>query len=115
MPQKIDEVSQILNNTHPYFIDENGKSHINYIHTSEDDARTSSVGSPNNQSYLELNVYLHNSIGDLRATAHEISHALSSHHQHRIELSRLGNASPESHKHTHRIFEQDCIGEIETI
>lgn len=113
MPQKADEVTQILNKTHPYFIDEDGQSHINFIPSSKEDNRSSNVGCAKNKSCLELNVYLKNTIGDLRGTAHEISHALSAHHQHRVDMLRANDSMPKF-RDTRTKFEKDCIGEIES-
>lgn len=114
MPQKREEVEQILNKTHPYFIDEKGKSHINFIHAKKGDEHSSNVGHHEKHSFLEFNVYIHNSLDDLRTTAHEISHALSSHHQHKIKMLRANEPKQEHDKNTQKRFEKDCVGEIES-
>ena len=114
MPQKADQVKQILNKTHPCFIDSEGGPHVNFIFVKRGDPRSSSVGHSSKQSFLEFNVYIHNSLDDLRATAHELSHALSSHHQHLIKMLRLNASTDEIEKLTRKSFAKDCVGEIES-
>ncbi len=114
MPQKAEEVKQILNKTHPFFIDSQGGTHINFIQVQQGDAHSSSVGHSGRKSFLEFNVYIHNTLDDLRTTAHELSHALSSHHQHLIEMLRANAATKEIDNYTAKRFEKDCIGEIES-
>lgn len=114
MPQKVEQVKQILDKTHPYFIDRDGGSHVCFIPVKQGDSRSSNVGHSGRKSFLEFNVYIHNSLDDLRTTAHELSHALSSHHQHIIEMLRSNAPMSEVDKFTHKGFESDCIGEIES-
>lgn len=114
MPQKADQVKQILNKTHPYFIDRDGGTHVNFIPAKAGDSHSSNVGHSGRRSFLEFNVYMHNSLEDLRTTAHELSHALSSHHQHLIEMLRSGASMEEIDKFTHKGFENDCVGEVES-
>lgn len=114
MPQKANQVKQILNKTHPYFIDRDGGTHVNFIPVKPGDSRSSNVGHSGRRPFLELNVYMHNSLDDLRTTAHELSHALSSHHQHTIEMLRSNAPSEEIDKFSRTSFETDCIGEIES-
>ncbi len=114
MPQKAEQVKSILNRTHSYFIDGNGVSHVNFISVKKEDNHSSNVGHCGKNSFLEFNVYIHNAIDDLRTTAHELSHALSSHHQHLIKLIRSNASMEEIEKYTQKRFEKDCIGEIES-
>ena len=114
MPQKAEEVRQIFNRTHPYFIDQDGITHINFIHTQQGDPHSSNVGHSGRCSFLEFNVYIHNSLDDLRTTAHELTHALSSHHQHVIETLRSNVPMREIDNYAHKNFEKDCVGEIES-
>ncbi len=114
MPQKADQVKQILNKTHPYFIDRDGGTHVNFIPVKQGDSHSSNVGHSGRRSFLEFNVYIHNSLDDLRTTAHELSHALSSHHQHLIVMLRSNAPREEIDKFTHKSFERDCVGEIES-
>ena len=114
MPQKAEEVRQIFNRTHPYFIDQDGITHINFIHTQQGDPHSSNVGHSGRCSFLEFNVYIHNSLDDLRTTAHELTHALSSHHQHVIETLRSNVPMREIDNYAHINFEKDCVGEIES-
>ncbi len=112
-PSKSAEVAQILDGTHPYFIDEKGKSHINFLPAER--GKSSSVGHSNRNSYLEFNVYKNNSISDLIATVHEISHALSGHHKRIVESIRKGGSQKELDALTKdKGFARDCIGEIES-
>lgn len=112
LPQKADEVKQILNKTHSFFIDREGKTHIRFEKVLSDDKRSSSVGHSGRNTYLEFKVFLHNNLSDLRITAHEIAHALSSHNQQIVKLIRSNSSREELDKIT-RSFEKDCIGEIE--
>lgn len=114
MPKKVEEVRQILDRTNPYFIDRDGGCHINFIPVSAGDAHTSSVGHFGTRSFLEFNVYLHSSIDDLTLTAHELSHAVSSHHKHLIDLIRGGAQYSEIEKYTKKNFDRDCSCEIES-
>ena len=114
LPQKAEEVKQILNKTHPYFIDREGNTHIKYEKVSKSDGSSSNVGHSGRNTYLEFNVFLHNDLNDLRTTAHEIAHALSSHNQQIIKLIRSNASKEEFDKITiTNPFENDCIGEIE--
>ncbi len=114
MPQKAEQVRQILNKTHPYFIDSNGGTHVNFISVKKGDNHSSSVGHSGRHTFLDFNVYIHNSLDDLRTTAHELGHALSSHHQHLIEMIRSNVPEQEIDKYTQKSFERDCVGEIES-
>ncbi len=112
-PSKAKEVSQILDGTNTYFIDENGKSHINFLEDSK--GKSSNVGHSNNNSYLEFNVYLNHTANDLVTTVHEISHAISGHHKRIVEYIRGGASQEEIEKLTKNVgFKRDCIGEIES-
>ena len=114
MPQKAEQVRQILSNTHPYFIDSNGGTHVNFIPVKKEDNHSSCVGHRGRHSFLDFNVYIHNSLDDLRTTAHELGHALSSHHQHLIEMIRSNVPTQEIDKYTQKSFEKDCVCEIES-
>lgn len=109
MPEKANEIKLILNRTHPFFLDKRGKPHINFICTKKGDKRSSSVGHHGRNDFLEFNVFIHNSIDDLRTTAHELSHAISSHHQYEIQNIRANK--PLKNKN----FSKDCMGEIESL
>ena len=112
-PSKVQEVSEILDGTNPYFIDENGKSHINFLQSEK--GGKSSVGHSDHNSYLEFNVCKNGTIADLRTTAHEISHALSGHHKRLIDGIKQGASQKELDKLTkNKGFSRDCIGEIES-
>lgn len=114
LPQKADEVKSILNNTSPYFTDENGNSTVNFEQVDKDDKRSSNVGQSGRQPYLNVNIYLHGNIDDLRTTAHELAHAISSHHKHIIDLVRSNAPNNEFRKAIHPSFACECIGEIES-
>lgn len=114
MPQKAEQVRQILNKTHPYFIDSDGGTHVNFIPVKKGDTHSSSVGHSGTHSFLDFNVYIHNSLDDLRTTAHELGHALSSHHQHLIKMLRSNVSTQEIDKYTQKSFKKDCVGEIES-
>lgn len=114
LPLKVNEVTQILQKTHSYFIDENNVSHVNFIKTKNGDSRSSSVGHCGRQSFLNFNVFIHNSIDDLRTTAHEITHALSGHHQQLIKLIRSNAPQSVIDNYTKNKLERDGIGEIES-
>lgn len=116
-PYKAKEVKQILNRSHPYFIDRAGNCHINFIKAEKNDFRSSNVGHAGRRTYLEFNVYFHNNVDDLSTTAHEIAHAISSHHKHLIELIRSDTNQSEIDKYIQRKnnFDNDCIGEIESL
>lgn len=114
MPQKASEVKQILNRTHPLFTDSDGGSHVTFERAQKYDPRTSSVGHTGRQSFLSLNVYTNDTISDLRITAHELSHALSAHHQYLVKTLRSNLKEHEDYKDISRKFDRDCIGEIES-
>lgn len=114
MPQKAKEVEAILNKTHQYFIDKDGVSHVKFIQEKQGDDHSSYVGHSDRNSFLEFRVCFHNSINDLRTTAHELSHAISSHNKHLIELIRSKATKEEFHKYTNKGFCKDCICEIES-
>ena len=114
LPQKAEEVKQILNKTHPFFMDSKNKSHVKFKKVQKGDCQSSSVSHSGTNSFLEFNVFLHNSIDDLRTTAHEVAHALSSHHQHLIKLIRSNASKEEIDNYTKKDFGRDCIGEIES-
>ena len=114
MPQKAEEAKQILDKTHPYFIDENGNSHVQFIQVPKGDRRSSSVGQNGSNMYLNFDIYIHGSLDDLRTTAHETSHALSSHHQHLIQLIRSGVSKKEIEDYTRFKADAQSVGEIES-
>lgn len=112
-PAKTEEVTQILNGTNPYFIDEKGESHIKFLQSEK--GKTSGVGHSNHNSYLEFNVYKNGTVADLVTTMHEIAHALSGHHKRLIEGIRSGASQEELDKLTkNKGFSKDCVGEIES-
>ena len=108
MPEKASEVRQILDRTHPYFIDSDGNPHVTFTRARYGDNRTSHVGHFGKRSFLEFDVYYHDSVDDLRTTAHELSHALSSRNQRFIENIRAGVENIDN-------FEKDSIFEIESL
>ena len=114
MPQKADEAKQILDKTHPYFIDENEKCHIQYIQMPKDDKHTSCVEQRNQNGYLNFDVYIHGSLDDLRTMVHETAHALSSHHQHLIQLIRAGASKKEIDDYTRFKADAQSVCEIES-
>ena len=114
LPKKAEEIGKILNGTHPYFIDREGGVHVNFIPSKKGDGHSGNVGHSDRRTYLEFNVYIHNSLDDLRTIAHELGHAISSHHKHLIELIRKDAPSKEIDKYSQKSFERDCIGEIES-
>lgn len=109
-PERADEVKSILDGTHPLFIDREGNSHVYFERAKKGVNQTSSVGSSGDDNYLDFYVYLHDSIDDLRTTAHELAHALSAHHQQRVINARAGKKID----HHKKNFERDCVGEIES-
>ncbi len=114
LPKKAEQVKQILDKTHPYFIDTDGNSHVNFINAQPGDSCTSNVGHSGRNSYLDFYVYIHNSVDDLRTTAHELSHALSSHHQQKVKMIRANVEQDKINKFVAKNFERDCVGEIES-
>ncbi len=113
-PSKATEVAQILNGTNPYFLDEEGKSHINFLPPEK--GKSSSVGHSGHNSYLEFNVYKNGDVFDLVTTAHEISHAISGHHKRIIDCIREGGSQEQFDSLTrNRGFGKDCVGEIESL
>lgn len=114
MPQKSQEASQILDKTHPYFTDAQGANHVKFIQVQKGDTRTSGVGHCGENINLDFNVYIHGSIDDLRTIAHETSHALSSHHQHLIQLVRSNAPKREIGAYTAFKSDHQSIGEIES-
>lgn len=115
MPQKAEQVKQILNKTHPYFVDKDGGTHVNFISVKQGDPHLSNVRHSGRNSFLEFSVYTHNSLEDLRTTAHELSHAISSHNCQLIDLLRSNVPQQEIDKYTQKNLEKDCIGEIESL
>lgn len=113
LPKKSSEAEQILNQNHPLFIDNEGKSHINFI--KNDKLHKNSVGHFGFKNYLDFSVCYNNSINDLRVTAHEISHAVSSRHQHLVNLIRNFEPIEKIDTYTKQDFNRDCIGEIESL
>lgn len=114
-PDKAEEAKHILNKTHPYFIDKDGNSHINFVVTQKGDPRSSCVGHSRRNEFLDFNVYIHGAIDDIRATAHEVSHALSNHHKHKIDLIRSDAPQKEFDDFVRMDFNKDCVGEIESL
>lgn len=114
LPKKSEQVKQILDKKHLYFTDQDGMVHVNFIPVKQGDFHSSNVGHSGRNSFLEFNVYIHNSLDDLRTTAHELSHAVSSHHQHLIEMYRSNASMQEIDKYTQKCFARDCVGEIES-
>ncbi len=108
MPQKAPEVQQILDKTHPYFIDSDGNAHINFTLAGYNDTRASRVWHSGRRSFLQFDVYYHDSVDDLRTTAHELSHAISSRNLRLIENIRAGKPTEEN-------FDKDSICEIESL
>ena len=112
-PKKAEEVKKILNKTHTYFLDSDGTNHVNFVYADPNNHRTSNVTQSGNNLFLEFNVYIHNTLEDLRVTAHELSHALSSQHKHMIDLlrSKDKNEDIEGYKTT---LKHSLIMEIES-
>ncbi len=115
IPHKAEQVRAILDKTHPFFIDSDGGEHINFIYEGQNFSHSSNVNHRGRRSFLELNVYMHNSYDDLRTTAHEISHALSSHHQYLIKMIRSNATKSQIDKYAQKDFRKDCIIEIESL
>lgn len=114
-PKKADMIQQILNRTNPYFIDQDGNSTVNFEKISSDENHTSSVGHSGNNPYLSFNVYLEDSIEDLRTTAHELSHAISSHEMKIVDAIKEKASKKVFDRLTKdKSFESDCICEIES-
>lgn len=113
LPQKANEVQKILNGTHPLFIDEKGNANIDFTtDTSNQSFSYVKISGKN----LELNVFIKGLASDLRITAHEIAHALSSHHQYLTNLLQSNASAQEidEYKRFRGDFQRDCIGEIES-
>ena len=116
LPKKADEAMKILSGEHPYFKDENGESHVNFITAENGAGKSGNVGHYGRQDFLEFNVYIHNLVSDLRVVVHETSHGLSGHHQHLIELIRENSPENEVEGYVRGRgrFDKDCVGEIES-
>jgi len=114
LPRKVDETDSILNSTNPYFIDNDGKSHVYFQNVPKGDKRSSSVGHRGDDNFLEFNVYLHGSLDDLGITAHELSHAISGHHKKLIDAIRNGESDEAVERLAQRPTQFDCTGEIES-
>lgn len=114
-PKKAQEVKQILNRTHPYFIDENGNSTVHFEKVKPDEKRSSNVGHSENNPYLNFNVYLKDTIEDLRTTAHELSHAISAHEMKIVDAIKEKAPKKVFDRLTKdKSFSSDCICEIES-
>lgn len=114
-PKKAQEVKQILNGTHPYFIDENGNSTVHFEKAKPDEKRSSNVGHSENNPYLNFNVYLKDTIEDLRTTAHELSHAISAHEMKIVDAIKEKAPKKVFDRLTKdKSFSSDCICEIES-
>ena len=114
-PKKAQEVKQILNGTHPYFIDENGNSTVHFEKVKPDEKRSSNVGHSENNPYLNFNVYLKDTIEDLRTTAHELSHAISAHEMKIVDAIKEKAPKKVFDRLTKdKSFSSDCICEIES-
>lgn len=109
MPSKFEEVKSILNGTHPLFIDKNGKTHINIRET---DKHENFVGHHRDNDFLDLSVCLNGTVNDLIILPHEISHALSSHHQ-TIAIEQRNKTQHKFPPTAQDYFATDCVGEIE--
>lgn len=113
--KKAEEVKQILNGTHPYFIDENGNSTVHFEKAKPDEKRSSNVGHSGNNPYLNFNVYLKDTIEDLRTTAHELSHAISAHEMKIVDAIKEKAPKKMFDRLTKdKSFSQDSICEIES-
>lgn len=114
-PKKAQEVKQILNGTHPYFIDENGNSTVHFEKAKPDEKRSSNVGHSENNPYLNFNVYLKDTIEDLRTIAHELSHAISAHEMKIVDAIKEKAPKKVFDRLTKdKSFSSDCICEIES-
>lgn len=114
-PKKAHEVKQILNGTHPYFIDTNGNSTVHFEKAKPDEKRSSNVGHSGNNPYLNFNVYLKDTIEDLRTTAHELSHAISAHEMKIVDAIKEKAPKKVFDRLTKdKSFSSDCICEIES-
>lgn len=114
-PKKAQEVKQILNGTHPYFIDTNGNSTVHFEKAKPDEKRSSNVGHSGNNPYLNFNVYLKDTIEDLRTTAHELSHAISAHEMKIVDAIKEKAPKKVFDRLTKdKSFSSDCICEIES-
>lgn len=114
-PKKAQEVKQILNGTHPYFIDTNGNSTVHFEKAKPDEKRSSNVGHSENNPYLNFNVYLKDTIEDLRTTAHELSHAISAHEMKIVDAIKEKAPKKVFDRLTKdKSFSSDCICEIES-
>ncbi len=114
-PKKAEEVKQILNGTHPYFMDQNGKSTVHFEKVNLDENRSSNVGHSGNNPYLNFNVYLKDTIEDLRTTAHELTHAISAHETKIVDAIKENTPKKVFDRLTKdKSFESDSICEIES-
>ena len=110
LPQKALEAKSILNQTHPLFVDPDGKSHINFFQKPQ--SQESKVGIHGNNPFLEFQVSLDGTIeNDGILTAHEITHALSSRLQNMAKSARENKEMP--HLHDDEFFNNNCTTEIE--
>ncbi len=114
LPKKAPEVKLILEQKHPYFIDSDGNSHVKFEYASKDDSG-SYVGHRGRNSCLDFKVVLRDSVDDIRVTAHELAHALSSHNEKFAELCRTGESDAEINEYSKKDFERDGIVEIESL
>ncbi|MBQ7602683.1 MAG: hypothetical protein IJU58_00850 [Clostridia bacterium] len=79
LPKKANEANQILDGTHPLFLDKKGKTkvHITKSYRPWRKDLSSSVAYIPGDSFLRLNIYLLGSFEDYTTTAHELAHSLS--------------------------------------
>lgn len=108
MPQKLDEVKQIFNGTHPLFINKKGKKQVSFKKAYRGE-KSSGVQHVPGTTNLRFYINLYGDLNDYITTAHEISHALSASMQN---LS-LNNYDPHA-KLTEKSYEKDCMCEIES-
>ena len=110
MPEKSNEVDQIVDGTHPAFVDQKGKKHV-YIKKVWHGEKSSGVSHVPGQDFLSFTLYLHGDINDYIAAVHEMSHAISADMQDSLSGDKktkdLLCKSP-------AYFSKDCVCEIES-
>lgn len=113
LPQKAEQVQQIINKTHPLFLDKTTNTYQIFIVEDATDNH-SNVGNQGKNTFLTLNCNITHDTNGPRVLAHEIAHAISKHHQYRIELVKKHASNEEFIKYTSAMLGKDCIGEIES-
>lgn len=116
LPKKAAEVKQILDGTHPLFLDKKGNTwvHITKSYRPGRKDFSSSVSYIPGDNFLRLKVYLIGNFEDYTATAHELSHSLSAIVQSYPKNAKEIEENVDSEL-DEAFFKKDSAGEIESL